>query len=580
MPPSTRSSANGHVGDRVDRVEHLARLPRGRLERRARDVARRARRRSARRSRRARRRASAARTGPRRPARSRRRRCRRRSRASSSTSAAERMIPSRSRSHCTAAPVDRDRALEHVAAGSLAELVGDASSAARAMRTGSSPVLTSRKRAGAVGVLRLAAARSRSARTARPAGRRAMPATGRAAERGAARLAVDLAGRADLGQQRARDAHQLEARLVPVERLAGPSAACGSRWSRRSRGRRRRPAGEVPQQPASRSCRRPARRSRARSRAPGTWSSSQRDLGPGEVGRQRQARRASRRRSRPASPASSRTSASVRVSCQTIALWTGSPVARSHTTVVSRWLVMPIAATSPASRAGRSASAPPITSRVRAPDLARVVLDPARLRVDLLRARAGRRAAIAPVARRTGSGACWSCPGRSLPGRTAHERQPMRRGRRRVVCILGGDALHPPAERRGGRSLLRAAVDAARARAAIERGRADSAERARPSAARCGALSARAGWCSRWRPRLSSRRDRPRAGWRIAGRRRRRGRTRASSQGRAAAGPGRSALPAWSDASAAARPPTGRAAPPRGRDRVRRRPRARTRRRS
>ena len=35
---------------------------------------------------------------------------------------------------------------------------------------------------------------------------------------------------------------------------------------------------------------------------------------------------------------------SVRVSCQTMALWTASPVVRSQTTVVSRWLVMPMAA--------------------------------------------------------------------------------------------------------------------------------------------------------------------------------------------------------------------------------------------
>jgi hypothetical protein len=31
-----------------------------------------------------------------------------------------------------------------------------------------------------------------------------------------------------------------------------------------------------------------------------------------------------------------------------MALYTGCPVVRSHTTVVSRWLVMPMAATSPA----------------------------------------------------------------------------------------------------------------------------------------------------------------------------------------------------------------------------------------
>jgi hypothetical protein len=48
--------------------------------------------------------------------------------------------------------------------------------------------------------------------------------------------------------------------------------------------------------------------------------------------------------SAPGARASSSTRASVRVSCQTIAGATGIPVRRSHTTVVSRWLAMPIAA--------------------------------------------------------------------------------------------------------------------------------------------------------------------------------------------------------------------------------------------
>ena len=38
----------------------------------------------------------------------------------------------------------------------------------------------------------------------------------------------------------------------------------------------------------------------------------------------------------------------MRVSCQTSALWTGLPVVRSHTTAVSRWLVMPTPAMSSA----------------------------------------------------------------------------------------------------------------------------------------------------------------------------------------------------------------------------------------
>jgi hypothetical protein len=45
--------------------------------------------------------------------------------------------------------------------------------------------------------------------------------------------------------------------------------------------------------------------------------------------------------------------------CQTTARWIGRPVARSHTTVVSRWFVMPMAATSrPARPAAASASRP------------------------------------------------------------------------------------------------------------------------------------------------------------------------------------------------------------------------------
>ena len=38
-------------------------------------------------------------------------------------------------------------------------------------------------------------------------------------------------------------------------------------------------------------------------------------------------------------------SAAVRRHCHTMALYTGSPVRRSHRMVVSRWLVMPMAAT-------------------------------------------------------------------------------------------------------------------------------------------------------------------------------------------------------------------------------------------
>jgi hypothetical protein len=47
-------------------------------------------------------------------------------------------------------------------------------------------------------------------------------------------------------------------------------------------------------------------------------------------------------------------SRSVRVSCQTIAWWYGLPVRRFHTTVVSRWLVIPSAHRSLPSRPVRA----------------------------------------------------------------------------------------------------------------------------------------------------------------------------------------------------------------------------------
>ena len=53
----------------------------------------------------------------------------------------------------------------------------------------------------------------------------------------------------------------------------------------------------------------------------------------------------------------------VRRSCQTMALWIGLPVLRSHTTVVSRWLVMPMPASALASSLAL-ASAPRQTSTV------------------------------------------------------------------------------------------------------------------------------------------------------------------------------------------------------------------------
>ena len=83
----------------------------------------------------------------------------------------------------------------------------------------------------------------------------------------------------------------------------------------------------------------------ARSRAPSTFSRIQAILVP-EKYVARGSPTMSLYFSTPSSPASRSTIGWVRVSCQTIALYTGMPVFLSQTTAVSRWLVMPIAAMS------------------------------------------------------------------------------------------------------------------------------------------------------------------------------------------------------------------------------------------
>ena len=79
-------------------------------------------------------------------------------------------------------------------------------------------------------------------------------------------------------------------------------------------------------------------------RAPSTWSSNQAILVALKYGSRRRPVRAPTSASCPSarSPAQA---AAVRRSCQTTALWMARPVRRSQIRVVSRWLVMPIAAT-------------------------------------------------------------------------------------------------------------------------------------------------------------------------------------------------------------------------------------------
>ena len=101
------------------------------------------------------------------------------------------------------------------------------------------------------------------------------------------------------------------------------------------------------------------------------------DLGAGEIGIDDQAGLGRDRGSRPSLFSCAQMSA-VRRSCQTMARCTALPVARSQTTVVSRWLVMPIAAMSFGGEAAPS-SAPRGRSR------------PSRSRYPPARARPSRR---------------------------------------------------------------------------------------------------------------------------------------------------------------------------------------------
>ena len=151
-------------------------------------------------------------------------------------------------------------------------------------------------------------------------------------------------------------------------------------------------AGQVPDQPACPSCRTAPRRPRRARAGPATWSSSQRSFGPGEVGRERQP--AARRGSGPGptSPPSSRhRSVGAGVLPDDRVVHRARRCARSHSTVVSRWLVMPIATRSRGAQAAPCRAPPATTACDVVPDLGRVVLDPARAREDLAVLAAGRR---------------------------------------------------------------------------------------------------------------------------------------------------------------------------------------------
>ena len=154
----------------------------------------------------------------------------------------------------------------------------------------------------------------------------------------------------------------------------------------------------------------------ARSRSPGT-SVQQPAASGARRSRWPAAARSGPGTGRPPCPAASAsTSASVRVSCQTMAWATGSPVRRSHSTVVSRWLVMPMAATS-SGQIGRPWPAPRGTTAARCARSPRRRAPPSPAAGSSGGAPAGRPRRSARRGRRRCSGSRW-CPGR-WPRRTS-----------------------------------------------------------------------------------------------------------------------------------------------------------------
>ena len=170
-------------------------------------------------------------------------------------------------------------------------------------------------------------------------------------------------------------------------------------------------------------------------------------LRPGEVGGQRQAAVVAQAVVVPLR-ASSRTSRSVRVSCQTMALCDRLAGRASHSRVVSRWLVMPIAAMSarrarrgpeprgrPPARGARSPSrrAPPSRAGKELPMLRLVD------RHDRCRGNRRRCTATTWCPGRSRRGTDVSHPSPPCDGRAAHRslcRRPRRRPRAPRLCLL------------------------------------------------------------------------------------------------------------------------------------------------
>ena len=170
----------------------------------------------------------------------------------------------------------------------------------------------------------------------------AMPAIGScASNKPGARRAEDAAVVVDLGQQGLGHSEQPAELGVPaLARMSNSDVrlalVASVAWTAPPVSRHSRKQSIVPQasSPRSARCPRAWRHYRGSRRS---WSPRNRDRAAARFARGPAPRR----------PCAFRRahSSAVRRSCQTIARWIGSPVARSQTTIVSRWLVMPMPAT-------------------------------------------------------------------------------------------------------------------------------------------------------------------------------------------------------------------------------------------
>ncbi len=272
--------------------------------------------------------------------------------------------------------------------------------------------------ARAVGVLGLAGRRSTPGRPWRPAGRPRIPVMRHPRRRAArSRGVVPYASGYDdgliSGSMRRGMPKKRQQFVVPVQRLQVHQHGAAGVGHVGDVHAAARPAGEVPQHPGCRCVPKIASPFSAASRTPSTFSRIHWTLPAGEIRRGRQpglaagSRRPGRRG--PARRRSGRSGCPARRSRCSRAGRCGGSTPRA----VSRWLVMPSAARSAPTTGWSCCSADHDHRGGALPDLHRVVLDPARLRQDLLvfelvtarpRRRRGRRSC-------TG---CWWCPGRWL----------------------------------------------------------------------------------------------------------------------------------------------------------------------